>query len=133
MTGLLCAAVIGLAGCGEDSDSAGSEKPAKTAAPEPAATTVESGTKGAIRIVTKNMAFAPQYVSARVGQTLEFANEDEVAHSVETDEGQDFASKTLKPGDTFTVKVKDRKILTNISYFCPIHPEKMSGGITVSK
>ena len=131
MTVLLCA-VVGLSSCGDDSGSGGLEKPAKTAEPEPTATTVESGRKATVRVVTKDMAFAPQYVSVRVGQTIEFVNEDKVAHSVETDEGQSFASKALEPGDTYSVKVKDRKILTNISYFCAIHPETMSGGFAVT-
>jgi plastocyanin len=81
----------------------------------------------------KDVAFKPQYITARVGQTLVFANEDDVAHKIKGQEGQYYSSKSLSKGQTYEYKIKRDPQLKNMAFICTIHPEKMRGGVVVTK
>jgi plastocyanin len=117
-TGALLLLVLA-AGCGK-TESAGSR-----GATEPASSS--GGTTVAVQM--KDILFVPEKVSARVGQTVVWTNEDDVAHTVKAKSGADFASKALSKGDTYKAKLTKAG---TIDYVCTIHPSQ-TGTITVTQ
>jgi plastocyanin len=81
----------------------------------------------------KDSAFKPQYVTARLGQTLVFMNDDAVAHKIKGQEGQYYSSGTLSHGQTYEYRTKQDPQLQNMAFICTIHPETMRGGVVVTK
>jgi plastocyanin len=79
----------------------------------------------------RTLAFEPTSVSARVGQTVQWTNEDNVFHNVIYLNGPKFKSSPqhIKNGETFSIVPTQAG---TIHYFCSIHPW-MKGSITVSK
>jgi plastocyanin len=68
----------------------------------------------------KNFAFNPKTLQAKVGQTIQFTNEDSAPHTVVRTAGPAFASSsTLSTGDKFKLKLTKPG---TISYICSIHP-----------
>lgn len=122
-------------GCGEDQSESGSKQTpaaAKTAEAQPETTDATTDPK-TVAIAIKDSAFVPGYVTARLGQTVVWTNQDEVRHTVKAAEGQyDFASKSLAKGATYKFKLDASKEIENIAYHCTIHPT-MKGGIVVTK
>jgi plastocyanin len=122
-------ALIGLlvlvlaAGCGEKK-SAGSGT-AGGSATEPA---TASGGK-TVQVRMKDILFVPEKISARVGQTVVWTNEDDVAHTVTAKKGADFASKAITKGKTYKAKLTKTG---TIDYVCTIHPSQ-TGTITVTQ
>ena len=110
-----------LAGCGTEK-SAG-PKQAGGNAKDPATATGGD----TVRVVMRDILFVPDKITARVGQTVRWKNEDDVDHTVKAEKGADFASKALSKGDTYEVKVKKTG---TIGYVCTIHPSQR-GTITV--
>ena len=106
------------AGCGEKEESGGSGGAAK---PAPAANTVD--------VDMKDILFVPEKISARVGQTVVWTNEDDVAHTVKANSGADFESKAISKGKTFSAKLTKAG---TIPYVCTIHPSQ-KGTITVTQ
>jgi plastocyanin len=77
----------------------------------------------------KNIAFVPQSLTAKVGQTVVFTNNDTPPHNVTYVSGPKFASSsTINPGGTFSLKLTTAG---TIHYVCTIHPN-MTATITVS-
>ena len=78
----------------------------------------------------KVLEFTPASVSARVGQTLTWTNEDTVQHNVTYLSGPSFSSspRVMSPGASFSIKLTQSG---EIHYFCSIHPW-MKGTIIVS-
>jgi plastocyanin len=109
--------VVLAAGCG-DKKSEGSG-----AATDPAGA---SGGKF-VAVAMKDILFVPEKVTARVGQSVRWTNEDEVQHTVQASKGADFESKTLSKGDTYVAKLTKPG---TIDYVCTIHPSQR-GTITV--
>lgn len=123
------AAAIVLGGC-----TTGPEK-----APEgpPSTPTVSKGSKEAqksgeaVQVVAQNTTFIPQTISVPAGGTITWTNEDSFAHNVtkQSGPGSEFASDTMREGDTFTQKFDTAG---TIAYVCTIHPQQ-TGTITVEK
>jgi plastocyanin len=77
----------------------------------------------------KNIAFDPQSLNAKVGQTVVFTNNDSPPHNVTYVSGPKFtSSSTINPGGTFSLKLTKAG---TIHYVCTIHPN-MTATITVS-
>jgi len=139
---VLASAVI-LAGCGDDEGPATSGQTAETtgasatpAAQDPTGNTNDASSEpptASIEIAMKDAAFKPAYVTARVGQTLVFRNQDDVAHKIKADEGQYFTSKTLNKGQNYKYRIKKDPELSNMNFICTIHPAKMEGGVVLAK
>ena len=54
-----------------------------------------------IKISQANKAFAPGAVTVKSGDTVDFVNDDKIAHNVMTKSSpEDFSLGTIKPGDT---------------------------------
>jgi hypothetical protein len=64
----------------------------------------------------KDSAFKPQYVTARLGQTLVFMNDDAVAHKIKRQEGQYYSSGTLSHGQTYEYRTKQDPQLQNMAF-----------------
>jgi plastocyanin len=78
-----------------------------------------------IRIETKSIAFTPAKVSAHVGDTVEWTNDDFVAHTATASNG-DWNIALPVHGKGSTVLKKAGKI----TYICKFHPN-MTGEIDV--
>jgi plastocyanin len=131
------------AGCGDDKTSAGSTTANAPAARtqsghapiDPTGNTYDATSEprdARIEIAMKDIAFKPQQLTARVGQTLVFTNYDDVIHKIRGVEGQYHSSKKLSKGQTYEYKIK-RNQLRSIGWVCTIHPAKMTGGAVLTE
>jgi plastocyanin len=109
------------AGCGEKAS--GGSGTAGGSATEPASA---SGGK-TVQVQMKDILFVPEKITARVGQTVRWTNEDDVAHTVKAKKGADFESKAVSKGGTYKAKLTKTG---TIDYVCTIHPSQ-TGTITV--
>jgi plastocyanin len=94
-----------------------------TPATAPAASTGPSSFAAGVSIV--NMAFAPLQVTVKVGETVQWTNNDTVAHTVT---GADFDSGQLAPGAIYTHTFTKPGVF---NYKCTNHPT-MLGSVTVA-
>ncbi len=68
----------------------------------------------------KTLAFAPRTITAKVGETVHWTNDDSVGHNVSYVSGPKFTSSgLLDPGKTFSFKLTHAG---TIHYVCTIHP-----------
>lgn len=110
---------LALAGCGSSNDSSSSSSSAPASTSTPAATSTPASASGGVAVSMKNIAFAPSSVTVKVGQTVTWTNDDDVAHNVIAAGGADFKSDLINKGGTY--KFKTTKAGT-IQYECTIHP-----------
>ena len=115
--------VLALAACGGGEKSSGSGSGGGSPS---SATSASDGNTVAVKI--KDILFVPERVSARVGQTVRWTNEDSIVHDVTARKGADFKSDKLSQGDTFSTKLNKPG---TIGYVCTIHPDQ-KGSIAVS-
>jgi plastocyanin len=80
-----------------------------------------------IQIKIENLAFAPQQVSAHVGDTIEWVNADFVAHSATARNGA--WDVMIPPKATKSVILKADGTM---DYYCKFHPN-MTGQVMVAK
>jgi plastocyanin len=111
-----------IAGCGDDNKDSGS------AAPEATATTPAAAESGTIDVVMQNNKFAPEAITAKVGQKIHWVNNDSYPHNVTATKGDDFKSKNINGGGTFDYTADKAG---KIDYVCTIHSGQ-SGTITVT-
>jgi plastocyanin len=121
-----------IAGCGSSSKSSSSSSTASSntsaASTQPSGGASVSGS--AVHVTMKSLAFNPTTVNAKVGQTIEWTNQDGPPHNVTYVSGPKFASSgTLNTGGTFSLKLTEAG---TIHYFCSIHPF-MKATIVVTK
>jgi plastocyanin len=133
ITSLSCGALaLGgafVAGCGRNNNNSGPVPKTSTAAPTATATT-EGSTKGsAIRVSMKDNRFVPEKITAKVGQTIRWTNDDAYPHNVTATKGEDFQSDNIDGGGTYTYKLDKAG---TINYVCTIHSGQR-GQIRVTK
>jgi plastocyanin len=92
---------------------------------------VASGTIGAaqaadIQVTIDNFSFTPQQVTVKAGDTVTWANHDDIPHTV-TSTTKAFNSKALDTDDNFAFTFTTPG---SFSYFCALHPH-MTGSIVV--
>lgn len=80
-----------------------------------------------IQIRIENLAFAPQQISAHVGDTIEWLNADFIAHTATARNGA--FDVTIAPNSSQSVVLKADGA---VDYYCKFHPN-MTGHITVAK
>jgi plastocyanin len=124
LAGLIGAVLaVAVAGCGSSSSSSSSSTAASSGT---TSTTPSAGS----HVVMKNLAFAPRKINAKVGQTIDWTNQDTAAHNVSYVSGPKFKSSgTLNTGSKFSLKLTQPG---TIHYVCTIHPF-MTATIVVSK
>jgi plastocyanin len=66
-----------------------------------------------------NFAFAPVQLGVGAGIAVTWTNNDDVAHTVSSDDGTNFDSGVLAPGATFQVTLNQPGTYT---YACHLHP-----------
>jgi plastocyanin len=120
-----------VAGCGSSSSSSKSSSNSTPAAAPPATSTPAAAPAGGgtIAVSMKNIQFVPKSVTAKVGQTVKWTNDDSVDHNVTATSGETFKSKTFGQGATYVYKLDKAG---TIKYVCTIHPG-MEGTIVVTK
>jgi plastocyanin len=79
-----------------------------------------------VRVTMADLAFAPREVTAKVGDTVEFVNDDILLHSA-TDRARSF-DLVIKPQETARLPLQKPG---RLSYYCRYHPN-MTGEITVN-
>jgi plastocyanin len=129
ITALSCGALaLGgafVAGCGSDNNDNGS-------APKTTTTTgtTAGATKGSVvEVSMKNNLFVPETITAKVGQTIKWTNDDPYPHNVTATKGEDFQSDNIDGGGTYEYKLDKAG---TIDYVCTIHSGQR-GTITVTK
>ena len=134
---LLACVALGLSACGGDD----TEEPAGGAtqvnpaqdsqAEDPANTTQAAAPEGGEPAVgMKDLKFVPDSITAKVGQTVRFSNNESIPHNVVSQDGpQKFESDTFGQDGTYELKLTDAG---TISYVCTLHPG-MDGTITVEE
>jgi plastocyanin len=122
LSALLAAVALALAGCGGGgggSTTAGGG----SSTPPAAATTTTGSTSGGggapVAVAMKNIAFSPRTVQAKVGQKIDWTNDDSVAHNVTATSGASFRSSDFGQGGTFSYTPTRAG---TIAYVCTIHP-----------
>ncbi|HEV7362993.1 MAG TPA: plastocyanin/azurin family copper-binding protein [Solirubrobacteraceae bacterium] len=120
-----------VAGCGSSSSSSSNSTSNSTpaAAPATSAPAAAPAAGGAVAVSMKNIQFAPKSVTAKVGQTVKWTNDDSVDHNVTATSGETFKSSTFGQGATYSHKLAKAG---TIKYVCTIHPG-MEGTIVVTK
>jgi plastocyanin len=133
--------LVALAGCGSSSSSSsaaggGATTSSSSAAPATSSTAASSsaasggGGGGAVSVKMQNLAFVPVSIHAKVGQKIDWTNDDTAPHNVTYVSGPKFSSSgTLAKGGKFSITVSQAG---TIHYFCSIHPF-MKATIVVSK
>jgi plastocyanin len=112
-----------LAGCGEEKSTgtgSGGGSPGKPAT---------TGGGDVVQVKMKDILFVPDKITARVGQTVRWTNDDAVAHTVKAESGADFSSDAIEQNQTFEAKLEKAG---TIPYVCTIHPSQ-KGTITVEQ
>jgi plastocyanin len=123
-----------VAGCGSSSSSSKTTSSATPAASAPAKSTstpaaAPAATSAAVPVTMLNIQFNPKSVTAKVGQTVKWTNQDSVDHNVTATSGETFKSKNFGKGGTYVYKLDKAG---TIQYVCTIHPG-MTGTIVVTK
>jgi plastocyanin len=117
---LLVPAVLILAGCGGESSkgglAAGPKTKTRTAAPAQGAAPSAGSTA---QVVMVNIAFKPDHLTAKVGESVQWSNQDGVPHTVKAVKGDHFQSKVLQPGEGFRYQLGRPGV---VDYVCTIHP-----------
>jgi plastocyanin len=129
LTAVACLlATAALAGCGGgDNKSSSNSNSSKAPASSGIKTTTSASTGGSktVPIGMKDLQFGPKLVTVRVGQTVQWTNDEAIPHNVTAKKGATFKSSTMQKGD------KSTKAGT-VAYVCTFHPG-MVGTLNVSK
>lgn len=116
-------AALALAACGSDDKDSSSSTPATT--PAAAAPSAD----GTVTVSMKDTQFLPHDIKVKVGQKIQWTNDDPYPHNVKATKGADFASETMNGGDTYDYTATKAGV---IDYVCTIHSGQ-DGTITVTK
>jgi plastocyanin len=88
---------------------------------------LRSADAAVIQIKMAQVAYAPAQVSAHAGDTIEWVNDDIVAHTATARNGA--WDVMIQPKDTATITLKSPG---TIEYYCRLHPN-MVGSINISQ
>jgi plastocyanin len=113
-----CLALV-LAGCGGSDDNGGGGSGGGGG----------SSSGNSVTIDMKNIKFAPQDATVKVGQTVKWVNQDAVDHDVQAKSGADFKSELFGKGKSFDWKADKAG---TVSYVCTVHPG-MVGTLNVTQ
>jgi plastocyanin len=109
------AVAASLAGCGTGSDLPDSSS--SSSGDASATTPLAAGT---VHVFMQSLSFTPGSVKAKVGQRVEWSNQDSSPHNVLYVSGPRFeSSPILRPGKRYAIRVTQAG---TIHYYCSIHP-----------
>ena len=109
---ILCTALLGLTGF-----------ILLMAAPRSKAADPGDKSPGAIEVKIDNFTFGPMTMTVAAGTTVTWINNDDVPHTVVSDDKTTFKSKALDTGEKFSYTVaKPGKY----PYFCSVHPKMVA-------
>lgn len=91
-----------------------------------AAGVVEESPKG-VEVKIDNFSFTPMTVTVAVGTTVTWTNDDDVPHTIVSDDTKMFKSHALDTGEHFSYTFTKRG---KYSYFCSVHP-RMTAEVVV--
>lgn len=124
---LLLAACSGGGATTAPTSAPSAEASAEASAPAAGAVCTESAAAGEVSVTIADFAFSPADITASVGQTITFTNNDSAPHTATLDDDS-CGTANLSDGDsgglTFTVA-------GTYPFHCEVHPN-MKGTITVS-
>ena len=122
-----------VAGCGGSSSSSSKSSASSAPAAAPPATSTPAAKPatggGTVAVSMKNIQFSPKSITAKVGQTIKWTNDDSVDHNVTATSGGTFKSSNFGQGSSYSTKLTKAG---TIQYVCTIHPG-MTGMIVVTK
>ena len=121
-----------VAGCGGSSSSSSKSNASSAPAAAPSSTSTSAATPaagGAVAVSMKNIQFSPKSITAKVGQTIKWTNDDSVDHNVTATSGGTFKSSNFGQGSTYSTNLAKAG---TVQYVCTIHPG-MTGTIVVTK
>jgi plastocyanin len=129
----LTLAAATVAGCGgsdkkSDTTSSAGGGTAPVAPATTQATSTPAAAAGEVKVSMKQIKFVPETITAKVGQTIKWTNDDPFAHTVTAKTGATFDSGPVNAGATYTFKPTKAG---TIDYVCTIHPNQ-TGKITVT-
>jgi plastocyanin len=119
---LACLALVAV-GCGDDDDDDGGGGGAGADTSEEAA---PAGGGGA-EVTMKDIKFDPKNLTVKVGDTVEWVNDDSVGHDVTADDFKSGDPGGMASGDTFEHTFEKAG---TYDYVCTVHPG-MEGTVTV--
>jgi plastocyanin len=122
----VASAALALGACGSKSSDSSTPAPATST---PAASAAPSSSTGTVKVTMQDIKFAPHDITVKVGQKIQWTNNDQVGHNVTATKGATFASDTVNNGQTFTYTPTKAGV---IDYVCTIHSGQ-DGTITVTK
>lgn len=79
---------------------------------------VQNTTSGSMNVNIKNLAFSPSSLTINKGLTVVWTNNDNVAHTVTSDSGNELNSPVINPGQTYSHTFNT---LGTYNYHCTIH------------
>jgi plastocyanin len=122
-------ALVALAGCSSGSTAApvASAGAPSAAAPSAASAAASAPAADATTVAIKDIAFNPQMIQAKVGETITWTNQDIIAHTVTLDD-KSVDSGNVAPSATYSHAFTQAGTFT---YHCEIH-KQMTGTITVT-
>ena len=87
-----------------------------------------AGEDAGTRITMRDLEFAPREATVRVGQAVQWRNDEEAPHDVVATAGARFRSRTLLRDETFRFEARRPG---TIRYVCTLHPG-MTGTLRVT-
>lgn len=129
---VLPAGVLAACGGDDDEDQAGTattateERPTRATPPEQES---GGGQGEQVKVSMKDIRYIPREVTAKVGQTVVWTNDDPIPHTVTAEKGETFDSGNVNAGDTYEYSPTKAG---EISYVCTIHPNQ-TGTLTVTE
>ncbi len=87
----------------------------------PAAAQISAGDQAGTQISISGMAFSPDTLTVKAGQTITITNHDSITHAFTADQGQ-WDSGNIDPGKSYSLTLKQPG---RYSYHCSIHPFMM--------
>ena len=90
----------------------------------------DGGGGGSVTLTAANFAFQPESLTAAVGDSIEFSNEDDAKHNFTAeDAGLD---EDVDAGQSATVDLADVEP-GSYDFFCEYHPDSMKGTLEVTE
>jgi plastocyanin len=118
-----CVLAASLAACGSSSSANGPDYGTAPVVPAPQ---TQPGTHPSKVVRMRALRFTPTTVHVRVGQTVEWTNQDNVVHNVTSSDGLTIQSGNFGPGHKFEFTPKQAGTIT---YYCTIHPTTMQATV----